>query len=407
MTAATTDRAAIADLELRTRRFIRDVVIPAEPPAGTELRPEVRHELQARAREAGVFGPQIPVAMGGHGLGLAAFAGIFQEAGYSPIGPSVLNCMAPDEGNMLLLERIASPEQHQRYLDPLARGEMRSCFAMTEPHPGAGSDPASLATIAERDGDQWVIRGEKRFISGANEASFAIVMARTPEVGPDAATLFLVQMDAPGVEIGRQIRTLETAITGGHPYVRFDDVRVGAEAVLGEPGEAFRHVQVRLGPARLTHCMRWLGLARRAHDTALDRVRARELFGARMADLGIAQGLLADSEIDLASVAAMITWAADEVERDQRAGATASSIAKVHCAEAIERVIDRSVQLCGGDGVTLELPLIAFLNEVRPFRVYDGSSETHRWAIARRAVSRRRREIEAGESVLDAPAGRS
>ncbi|MCV2396230.1 acyl-CoA dehydrogenase family protein [Actinotalea sp. M2MS4P-6] len=390
----------------RTRRFIRDVVLPAEPRTGTALDPASRRDLQRRAREAGVFAPHVPVRLGGLGLPLTEWSAVFQEAGYSPIGAAALNCMAPDEGNMLLLETIADERQQERYLAPLAAGEVRSCFAMTEPHPGAGSDPAALATVARRVPGGWVLDGEKRFISGADEADFAIVMARTPELGDDAATLFLVPMAAPGVEVGHPIHTLETAITGGHPHVRFAGCRVSDDDVLGAPGEGFRHAQVRLGPARLTHCMRWLGLARRAQDTALDRVRQRELFGSRLADLGLAQGLIADSEIDLTTCSAVIDRAARLLARDPRAGATASSIAKVHCSEAVGRVVDRAVQLCGGDGVTLELPLVAFLNEVRPFRVYDGSSETHRWAIARRAVARRGREVDAGEAVLDTPEAR-
>ena len=394
-----------AALVERTRRFVRDVVVPAEPPAGTALQPDRRRELQRLAREAGVFAPHVPEPFGGLGLPLTEWSAVFQEAGYSIIGPAVLNCMAPDEGNMLLLERVGTPAQHERFLVPLAAGEVRSCFAMTEPHPGAGSDPAALATEARRVDGGWRLDGEKRFISGAEEAGFAIVMARTPELGEGAATMFLVGMDAEGVEVGHRIRTLETAITGGHPHVRYEACFVPDRDVLGTPGDAFRHAQLRLAPARLTHCMRWLGLARRAQDTALDRVRAREAFGSPLAQLGIAQGLLADSEIDLASSDALIDWAVARVVTDARAGATASSLAKVHCAEAVGRVVDRAVQLCGGDGVTLELPLLAFLNEVRPFRVYDGSSETHRWAIARRAVSRRRREVEAGATVLDTPEG--
>ncbi|MFD6136411.1 acyl-CoA dehydrogenase family protein [Isoptericola sp. NPDC060257] len=399
--------ADAADVVERTRRFVRDVVLPAEPPAGTALDAAGRRALQQQAREAGVFAPHVPVRLGGLGLPLGAWSPVFQEAGYSPVGPAALNCMAPDEGNMLLLERIATAEQQERFLAPLAAGEVRSCFAMTEPHPGAGSDPAALATTARRVDGGWVLDGEKRFVSGAEEAGFAIVMARTPDLGDDAATLFLVRSDAGGFELGHRVRTLERAITGGHPHVLLSGCFVRDDDVLGTPGDGFRHAQVRLGPARLTHCMRWLGLARRAHDTALDRVRHRELFGARLSDLGIAQGMIADSEIDLASSAALIDRAAAALEGgDVRGGAQASSIAKVHCSEAVGRVVDRAVQLCGGDGVTLELPLAAFLDEVRPFRVYDGSSETHRWAIARRAVARRRREVEGGERVLDRAEGR-
>ncbi|RLK46724.1 acyl-CoA dehydrogenase family protein [Microbacterium telephonicum] len=393
-------RSEVAD---RTRSFVREVVIPAEPAWGRTLPDAELARLRALAREAGVFAPHAPTALGGLGLPLREWSPVFQEAGYSPIGPAVLNAMAPDEGNMRLLEVVASDEQQERYLRPLVAGDVRSVFAMTEPHPGAGSDPDALATTARRVDGGWLVSGEKRFISGAEGAAFAIVMARTEATGDHGAgaTMLLTPMDAAGIRIGPSIGTIEAAIAGGHPYVRFDDVFVPDADVLGAPGQGFRYAQVRLGPARLTHCMRWLGLARRAQHTALDRANGRELFGSPLADLGVAQALLADSEIDLATSDAVIDAAAAALERSDREGAALSSIAKVHCSEAVWRVIDRAVQLCGGDGVSSGLPLIQYLNEVRPFRIYDGSSETHRWAIARRASRARARAVAAGEPRLD------
>ncbi|GAA5031642.1 acyl-CoA dehydrogenase family protein [Microbacterium fluvii] len=397
----TTDAATA--LAARTRAFVREVVIPAEPGWGETLGADVLDELRAAARDAGVYAPHAPVAFGGLGLPLTDWSPVFQEAGYSPIGPAVLNCMAPDEGNMRLLEKVATPEQQERWLRPLVAGSIRSSFAMTEPHPGAGSDPDALATTARRVEGGWAIDGEKRFISGAEGAGFAIVMARTEAEGDfeAGATMLLTPLDAPGITIGPSIRTIEAAIAGGHPHVRFDGVFVPDAEVLGDPGQGFRYAQVRLGPARLTHCMRWLGLARRSFDIALDRANARELFGSPLADLGVAQALLADSAIDLETADALIDKAARVLETDPRAGAALSSIAKVHCSEAVWRVIDRAVQLCGGDGVSSGLPLIQYLNEVRPFRIYDGSSETHRWVIARRAARARAREVAAGEPRRD------
>jgi len=394
---------AVDDLRGRTRAFIREIVLPAEPAPGAPLDDATRDSLRAAAREAGVFAPHAPVEYGGGGIPIDQWSPIFQEAGYSPIGPAVLNIMAPDEGNMHLLHVTGTPVQRERYLAPLVRGDIRSSFAMTEPHPGAGSDPRALSTTAERVDGGWRITGQKRFISGANGAAFAIVMARTPAVESwdEGATMFLLPLDAPGVTVGPDIHTIEGAIAGGHPYVSFDGCLVPDDDVLGEPGQGFRYAQVRLGPARLTHCMRWLGLARRAHDTALDRANARELFGSRLRDLGVAQALLADSVIDLETSDAIIDKTARMLRADARAGEALSSVAKVHCSEAVFRVIDRAVQLCGGDGVTDALPLIQYLNEVRPFRIYDGSSETHRWAIARRAASARSRDVEAGAARLD------
>ncbi|MGM7671680.1 acyl-CoA dehydrogenase family protein [Microbacterium sp. A93] len=397
------DLVAVTDLIARTRTFIREVVIPAEPAWGETLSDAALQRLRAQAKDAGVYAPHAPKEYGGLGRSLPQWSPVFQEAGYSLIGPAVLNCMAPDEGNMRLLEVVGTDEQKERYLRPLVGGGIRSSFAMTEPHPGAGSDPDALATVAERVDGGWRISGEKRFISGAEGAAFAIVMARTEATGEHSAgaTMLLTPLSAEGVRIGPSIRTIEAAISGGHPHVTFDRVFVPDADVLGTPGGGFRYAQVRLGPARLTHCMRWLGLARRAFDISLDRANSRSLFGSQLADLGVAQSLIADSAIDIDTSDAMIDRAARVLEDDPRAGAALSSIAKVYCSEAVNRIIDRAVQLCGGDGVSSGLPLIQYLNEVRPFRIYDGSSETHRWAIARRAAKARQRDVDAGEPRRD------
>lgn len=402
--AVTFTAAQVEDLRLRTRAFIRDIVIPAEPRPGHHLDPAIRAELMTKAKSSGVFAPHVSREFGGQGLPIEHWPVIFEEAGYSPIGPSVLNCMAPDEGNMHMLGIIATDAQKQQYLAPLAAGEVRSSFAMTEPHPGAGSDPDALTTSAEFVDGKWVINGDKRFISGGLVASFFIVMARTPETGsaPAGATMFLVDSDNPGVRIGRSIPTIDRVIDGGHPYVHFENCAVEESAVLGAPGEGFRYAQVRLGPARLTHCMRWLGLARRANDVALDRASRRQLFGHLQGDLGLAQELLAQNIVDIETSSAIIARTARLLADDPKAGSAMSSIAKVHTGDAIFRVIDRSMQLCGGDGMSDDLPLASYLNEVRPFRVYDGSTETHKWAIARRALKARQREVAAGAQILDA-----
>ena len=391
-------REAVEDLRRRTRAFIRDVVVPAEPVPGEALAESERARLQQAAKDAGVFAPHVPVEYGGQGLPLQDWPEIFEEAGYSPIGPVALNCMAPDEGNMHMLELIGTPEQKQRYLVPLAAGDVRSCFGMTEPHPGAGSDPDALLTTAAKGDNGWLINGHKRFTSGAIGAGFCIVMARTEADGdtPAGATMFLVDMDNPGVRVGELIHTIDRTIGGGHPHVYFQDCAVPDSAVLGEAGLGFKYAQVRLGPARLTHCMRWLGLARRSLDIALDRTGRRKIFGAPISELGLAQELIAQSVIDIETSAAIITRTAQLLAEDAKAGSAMSSVAKVHCSEAVYRVIDRCVQLCGGDGVSDGLPLAQYLNEVRPFRIYDGSNETHKWAIARRAAARRRKEVEAG-----------
>ncbi len=388
----------VAELAERTRRFVRDTVISLESETGGRLHdaPErVRRELQAAAREAGLLTPHVGREWGGLGLDTRGQAVIFEEAGYSLLGPLALNIAAPDEGNMHLLEKVATDEQKQRYLAPLAAGDIRSCFAMTEPAPGAGSDPSALATSATRVPGGWRIDGRKWFISGARGAGFAICMARTSGAPGDrgGATMFLVDTDRPGITIERDIDTLDESLFAGHSEIVFDGCVVGDEQVLGEVDRGFEYAQVRLAPARLTHCMRWLGLARRAQDIALERASTREAFGSRLAELGMIQQHLADSEMDIAASRALIHHAAWVLDTGSR-GAQESSIAKTFVAEAVGRVVDRSVQICGALGISSDIPLSRFLREVRAFRIYDGPSETHRWAIARRAVSRhvRRRE---------------
>jgi acyl-CoA dehydrogenase len=387
----------LLDLRDRTRAFVAEEVIPAEGPDGAGLDPELLALLGAAARGAGLYAPSAPPEVGGLGLDLRACSVVFEEAGYSLLGPHALNCAAPGEGNMHLLARIGTEDQKRRYLAPLAAGAARSCFAMTEPAPGAGSDPSMLRTTATPGGEGWVIEGDKTFISGADGADFAICMARTGDriTRDEGATMFLIDAANPGFRVGRRIPTIDVGFVGGHSEVALRGCEVGADAVLGEPGRGLGHAQLRLGPARLTHCMRWLGLARRALDIALDRAAEREAFGARLQDLGIVQAQIADAVIDLDSSRALIRQVAGVL--DAGAGGTfESSVAKVHVSEAVGRVVDRAAQICGGLGVSHDLPLARYMAEVRPFRIYDGASEAHRWSIARRTVSRRRREREAG-----------
>jgi acyl-CoA dehydrogenase len=371
------------EIRRATHDFIRGVVLPLE---STELEmngpsEELRQELQGLAREHGVFAPTVSESYGGLALNMVDQAPVLEEAGYSLVGPLALNCAAPDEGNMHLLDRVADAAQRERYLEPLARGRVRSAFAMTEPAPGAGSDPSMLRTRATRDSDGWTISGKKWLITGAQGAAFFIVMAATP----DGATMFLVDEDNPGLEVLRRIQTLDHSMIGGHCEIAFDDCRVGGDAVLGAVGEGFRHAQVRLAPARLTHCMRWLGIARRSLDLALEHVKSRSAFGSQISELGLAQGLIADSVIDIEASRALIGRACVALDAGDR-GTRVTSIAKVFVSEAVGRVVDRSVQLSGGLGVTREGPLGQYLNEVRAFRIYDGPSETHRWSIARREI---------------------
>jgi acyl-CoA dehydrogenase len=383
----------VVDLAERTEAWVREVVVPLEDQHGGDVAAAggdlFRAELQADARAAGLLAPHAPREYGGHGLGMVDRAPVFEAAGHSLFGPLATNIAAPDEGNVHLLAHVATTGQQEEFLRPLVAGEIRSSFAMTEPAPGAGSDPSALSTRATRVSGGWRLNGHKWFITGAEGAGVFIVMARTSgEPGETGgATMFLVPGGTQGLLVGRHLRTLDRSMIGGHCEVRLEDVFVPDERVLGGVDDGFRYAQVRLGPARMTHVMRWLGAARRAHEVALEHVATRQAFGSRLGDLGMAQQLVADNEIDIAATRSLLLRACWELDQGARAS-VATSIAKTFGAEAIGRIVDRSAQLCGGLGVSEDLPIARLLREVRPFRIYDGPSEVHRWSIARRAVRR-------------------
>lgn len=375
----------LAALQERTRAFVRGQLIrlerdPRQGPHGPDE--SLRQEVQALARAEGLLAPHVPREWGGLGLGHVGKALVFEEAGYALLGPLAMNIAAPDEGNMHLLEVVATGAQKERWLRPLAAGAIRSCFCMTEPPPGAGSDPAALATTAMRDGEDYVISGTKWFTTGAVGAGFAIIMGK----GDDGrATMFLADMDQPGITIERTMDSLDQGFPGGHAVVRFDGLRVPAADVLGEVGQGFRYAQVRLAPARLTHCMRWLGAARRAQDIAIAYAAKREAFGRPIAEHEGVGFMLADNEMDIRTSRLTIWHTAWLLDQNERAGLD-SSIAKVVCSEAIWRVVDRCVQVLGGQGVTGETVVERIFREVRGFRIYDGPSEVHRWSLARHLV---------------------
>ena len=375
----------LAGLQARIRRFIADEIIPLESDARrTRHGPseELRRELIDKAREAGLLAPHVAKEYGGLALTHVGRAIAFEEAGYSPLGPVALNVFAPDEGNMHLLEAIATPAQKERWLRPLAAGAIRSCFCMTEPIPGAGSDPSMLTSTATRDGGDYVINGAKWFITGADGAAFAIIMAKADDAG---ATMFLSDMNAPGIIVERAMDALDECFPGGHAVVRFDGLRLPADAVLGEVGKGFRYVQVRLSPARLTHCMRWLGAVRRAHDVAVDYAKRRQAFGKRIGDHEGVGFMLADNEMDM-HVARLTIWQCAWLLDRGELALHESSRAKVIVSEAAWRVADRCVQVLGGQGVTNETVVARIFADLRAFRIYDGPSEVHRYSIARRIL---------------------
>lgn len=369
-------------LEAKVADFIRDVVIPYEADPRIDAHgpsDALRLEMQAKAKAAGVFTPHLPETLGGMGLTHVEQAVAFRAAGYSLLGPLAMNIAAPDEGNMHLLHKVATPEQQARFLRPLADGTVRSAFYMTEPEGGAGSDPGMLQTTARMDGNHWVISGRKWLITGAVGAGVGIIMARTGE----AATMFLVELPDPRVVVERVLDTIDRTMPGGHAVVAINELRVPADQVLGEVDKGFDYAQVRLAPARLTHCMRWWGAARRAHDVAVAYACRRQAFGKLLIDHEGVGFQLADNQIDLHQTRLTMDHAAWVLDSGER-GLPETSLAKVACSEAYYRIADRCVQILGGGGVCADTPVQQIFRDLRAFRIYDGPSETHRWSLAKR-----------------------
>ena len=372
----------IDELRAAVRRFVDDEAIPRER---TEHAHDVAAldavlaELRPIARRYGIYAPQLPPAYGGLDLSWRDRAVVLEEAGRSPLAPGAMNCAPPDQPNMINLLRSGTAGQRQRYLEPLAAGEIRSCFAMTEPAPGAGSDPSMLRTSAERRGDGWVINGHKWFISGAIGAAFAIVLAKTGR----GATLFIVDAGNPGFRILRNIKAIGGFSIGGHAEIELVDCEVAGDAVLGEPDRGFEYAQMRLEPARLSHCMRYIGRASRALDIAKAYALQRQSFGQRLAELQQIQAMVADSHIDL-HASRLMTWHcaarldAGEPVKDE------SAMTKVFVSEAVNRVADRAAQMMGALGMSEDTMVSLIVRELRPFRIYDGASELHRATLGRR-----------------------
>lgn len=369
----------------QVRGFVETFVIPREAELTHDLGTleALRTELQVEAKREGLFLPQLPEKLGGMGLDWRQTAVVFEEAGRSLYGPQALNAAAPDEGNMHLLYHAATDEQQKRYLEPLAAGEIRSCFAMTEPAPGAGSDPSLLSATAERKDGRWVINGNKWFITGAEGAAFSIVLVQTSE-GP---TMFLVNTDNPGFHLRRTVPTMDTLTPGGHGQIDLVDCAVDDGAVLGEVGKGFEYAQIRLDPARLTHCMRWLGIAVRSMEIATGYALRRESFGSKLSEHQAVQWMVADSHVEMHAARLMIWHAAWKLDMGERVRQE-TSMTKVFVAETVGRVVDRALQICGSLGVSEDIPLSHFYREVRPFRIYDGPSEVHRSSVARRVFRR-------------------
>jgi len=375
------DRAL--EIAVRVEAFVRETVIPYEkdPRRDHHGAPtdELVMEMREKARAAGVLTPHI-LDDGSH-LNQRETAVVLIKSGLSPLGPLACNTMAPDEGNMYLLGKEGSPELKERFLKPMIEGRVRSAFFMTEPadEGGAGSDPSMMQTTCRPDGNHWVISGRKTFITGAEGARVGIIMAKAEE----GACMFLVDLPDPAIHIDHIPNTIDSSMPGGHATLTIDNLRVPADQMLGEAGEGFRYAQVRLSPARLSHCMRWLGACIRANELATDYANRRHAFGKPLVDHEGVGFMLAENLIDLKQAELMIDWCASVLDTGSL-GTAESSMAKVAVSEALMRIADRCVQVMGGTGVTDKTVVEQVFREVRAFRIYDGPTEVHKWSLAKK-----------------------
>ncbi len=372
------------EIAARVEDFVRTVIIPYEKDPRIAVHghgpPEdLVMEMREKARAAGVMTPHI--LPDGQHLSQRETAVVLIRSGLSPLGPLACNTMAPDEGNMYLLGKVASAEQKDRFLAPLVSGRARSAFFMTEPAEdgGAGSDPSMMQTTCHLDGNHWVINGRKAFITGAQGAAVGIVMAKSD----DGACMFLVDLPDPAIRIERVLDTIDSSMPGGHAVIAIENLRVPASQMLGASGEGFQYAQVRLSPARLSHCMRWLGGAIRSQEIASAYACTRHAFGKPLVDHEGVGFMLAENMIDLRQAELMIDWCAGVLDSGSL-GTAESSMAKVAVSEALMRIADKCVQVMGGRGVSGDTVVEQIFREIRAFRIYDGPTEVHKWSLAKK-----------------------
>ena len=383
------DSATARDLRERAHEFMEEVVLPEERahPGGEEVTEETIADLREQAREYDVYAPQIEAEHGGMGIDLRDVLPLFEEAGRSVLGAPAMRVDAPDEGNMHTLELVGTDSQKEEWLEPLVAGEISSGFAMTEPAPGGGSDPKMLRTTAEKKDGEWVIDGHKWWTTQGSAADVLLVMARTDEEAHPYAgcSIILVPTDVDGVEIVRDIPHLGASIAAeGHAEIRFDGVRVPEANLLGAENEGFTVAQQRLGPARLTHCMRFSGMASRELTVAKTYMADREAFGSAVAEKQSQRFAVAEAETRLHAARTMVRDAAAKISRGEEARVEVS-MSKVFAARVAQNAIDLAVQCCGGAGISRDLPLADFYEAVRAFRIIDGTDEVHKRTIARAA----------------------
>jgi acyl-CoA dehydrogenase len=346
------------------------------------IRDDVLMPLREKAKAAGLWALQMPKSRGGQGLPTVARAACYEEMGRSIFGAVTFNCAAPDDGNMMLLEKVATPAQKEKYLQPIVDGKVRSAFIMTEPAPGAGSDPSLMRTTATRKGDRWVISGHKWFITGAGLARHFILIARTSDDARRGLSAFLFHADQPGWEIVRRIPIMGPEEHGGHCELKFDGLEIPDSDRLMEVGDGLKATQIRLGPARLTHCMRWLGMAKRALEDCAGYVRERQSFGVSLAEHESVQRLLGEAAMQIQIGRLLTMHAAWQLDRGDFARKEVS-MAKVVVADVLHKAVDTAIQLLGARGYSKDTRLEWMYRYARQARLVDGASEVHMMVLSR------------------------
>lgn len=389
-----TPSAEVERLRQQIEAFVAEEILPLEDDAASydaheNIRLDLLDGLRSKVKAAGLWAPQMPRERGGLGLDTVGMAVCYEEMARSIFGPAAFNCAAPDDGNMFVLNRVASEAQKDRWLQPIVDGKVRSSFVMTEPAPGAGSDPGLMRTTASRRGDRWVVQGRKWFITGADEAEHFILIARTSDDARKGLSAFLFERDQPGWEIVRRIPIMGPEEHGGHCELAFDGLEIPDENRLMAVGDGLKVTQIRLGTARLTHCMRWLGMARRALEICQPYVETRDSFGGKLADRESVQNQLAEAAMAI-EVGRLLTMKAAWKLSTGDFARKEVSMAKIQVADVLQKAVDTAIQLMGAKGYSRDTPLEWMYRYARQARLVDGASEVHKMVLARFLMTERR-----------------
>jgi acyl-CoA dehydrogenase len=378
----------IEDYRRRVRALVETHILPLEDdranfdPVEDNIRTEILQRVRQEVKKAGLWALQMPLERGGQGLSIVGLAACYEEMNRSIFGPICFNCAAPDDGTMIALNKILSEPQKDEWLQPLIDGTTQSAFAMTEPHPGAGSDPLMMRTRAEKKGDKWVVAGRKWFITGAANAKHFILIARTSQNKRRGLSAFLFHADQPGWHITRRIPIMGPEDHGGHCEMVFEGLEIPQENMLLKEGDGLKVTQIRLGTARLTHCMRWTGMAKRALEIASTYIAERESFGLKLHEHEGVQWMMGEAAMDI-DVGRLLTmraaWFLDQGDFARKE----VSMAKVVVSEALHKSVDTAIQLCGAKGYSKDSVLEWMYRYARLARLGDGASEVHKMVLAR------------------------